>query len=319
MSQNCCPISGCNPKPKFEDIGKDAKDLLTSNYHFGLFKVSSKTKAADNIEFTLNGAHNLEENVLNGSVGTKWTNGGFVLTEKWSTNNLLTTSVAYNFKKCPGLKGEIMTDLTTSKGLGASKVQFTYQKTGFLGDVAFCCPEAFLPMLSSKTSCCSDQSDCHAGAKKLGCPPSITATTVFSKNAVQLGCQTVVSPCEEKVLKCASFIASYKKTNYELTGQINEKSQFSGSLFHKVNEKVSVAAKFGWNNCTKSSCLIGGFSYKLPNNVVFGAHIDNNLKVGLSYLLPVTDGVKLTLSSQINSTKFNQPGHKFGFSLQFEP
>lgn len=319
MSQNCCPVSGSNPKPKFDDIGKDARDLLTSNYHFGLFKLSSKTKAGDNIEFTLNGTHNLEENSLNGSVGTKWTNGGVTLTEKWSTNNLLTTSVAYNFKKCPGLKGEVCTDLTTTKGLGTSKVQLSYQKSSFLGDIVLCCPETFIPMLCSKSSCCSGQSDCQTGDKKSGCPPSITATTVFSKNSVQLGCQAVVSPCEEKVLKCASFIVSYKKPNYEITGNINDKSQFCGSLFHKVNEKVSVAAKFGWNSCTKSSCLVGGFNYKLPNNVVFGAHIDNNYKVGLSYLLPLADGVKLTLSSQINSSKFNQSGHKFGFSLNFEP
>ena len=33
--------------PKYADLGKDAKDLLNKNYHFGVVKLEGKTCAAN--------------------------------------------------------------------------------------------------------------------------------------------------------------------------------------------------------------------------------------------------------------------------------
>ena len=35
--------------PKFDDLGKEAKDLINKNFHFGTIKVEGKTKAKNGV------------------------------------------------------------------------------------------------------------------------------------------------------------------------------------------------------------------------------------------------------------------------------
>ena len=35
--------------PKFDDLGKEAKDLINKNFHFGVIKLEGKTKAKNGV------------------------------------------------------------------------------------------------------------------------------------------------------------------------------------------------------------------------------------------------------------------------------
>merc|ERR1712013_590747 len=58
---------------KFADLGKEARDLLSKNFHFGTVKIEAKTKAANGLAFTAEGSHNTGNGDVGGSLEGKMT------------------------------------------------------------------------------------------------------------------------------------------------------------------------------------------------------------------------------------------------------
>ena len=97
--------------PKYGDLGKQANDVFSKGYHFGLLKLEVKTKTETGVEFTTGGNSNMESGKVAGSLETKYQVGGrrhsalddviiiqvkdlgMTLTEKWTTDNNLNTTV----------------------------------------------------------------------------------------------------------------------------------------------------------------------------------------------------------------------------------
>ena len=81
--------------PKYGDLGKQANDVFSKGYNFGLIKLEVKTKTSTGVEFTTGGNSNMETGKVAGNLETKYQvkDLGMTLTEKWTTDNSLNTTV----------------------------------------------------------------------------------------------------------------------------------------------------------------------------------------------------------------------------------
>ena len=46
--------------------------------------------------------------------------------------------------------------------------------------------------------------------------------------------------------------------------------------------------------------------------------VNNASQIGLSYEQKLRDGIKMTLSTNLDGTKLNEPGHKLGLAIEME-
>lgn len=92
--------------PAYSDLGKKAKDVFGKGYHFGLIKLDCKTKTGSGVEFNTGGTSNQESGKVFGSLETKYKvkDYGLTFSEKWNTDNTLSTEVAVQDQLLKGLK-----------------------------------------------------------------------------------------------------------------------------------------------------------------------------------------------------------------------
>ena len=82
--------------PSYADLGKSARDVFGKGFHFGLVKLEVKSKTESGAEVKSGGVSNVDTGKVSGSVDykTKRCPGtGLQLTSKWTTDNLLTTTL----------------------------------------------------------------------------------------------------------------------------------------------------------------------------------------------------------------------------------
>ena len=92
--------------PAYSDLGKNARDVFNKGYHFGLWKLDVKTKTNSGVEFTSSGHSNQDSGKVFGSLETKYKvkEYGLTFSEKWNTDNTLTSEVAVENQGVKGLK-----------------------------------------------------------------------------------------------------------------------------------------------------------------------------------------------------------------------
>merc|ERR1712193_520159 len=126
---------------KFADLGKEARDLLSKNFHFGAVKLEAKTKTANGVNFTTEGSHNTDTGDVAGSIETKVSNlpYGLSLTKKWTTNNVFTGTCGIENKLIDGLKVDLDTSFApiTGKMSAKLKTDFTAPTVNASGVLAY--------------------------------------------------------------------------------------------------------------------------------------------------------------------------------------
>lgn len=92
--------------PSYSDLGKQARDVFSKNYLFGVVKLESKTKSRSGIEFTAGGTSLNDTGKIDGSFEVKYkiTEHGVTLKEKWTTDNTLNTEISAEDCITKGLK-----------------------------------------------------------------------------------------------------------------------------------------------------------------------------------------------------------------------
>jgi len=83
-----------------------------------------------------------------------------------------------------------------------------------------------------------------------------------------------------------------------------------------VNKDFSAAALLQYASGENSFSLCG--KYNCDDDTYLKAKVDNNLCLGLAYVQRLGSSLQLTMSGQVNTKTFDQGGHKFGLSLNFE-
>merc|ERR1711936_327545 len=115
--------------PKFGDLGKQASDVFGKGYHFGLLKLEVKTKTNTGVEFTSGGSSSMDSGKVSGNLETKYKvkDLGLTLTEKWTTDNTLNTTLDVVDKLLPGLKVALDTSFAPSTGSKSGKLKTEYK------------------------------------------------------------------------------------------------------------------------------------------------------------------------------------------------
>lgn len=119
-------------------------------------------------------------------------------------------------------------------------------------------------------------------------------------------------------LSQSNFTVGFNKDDFILLTSVNDGSEFSGSIFQRVTDRLETALQVSWIPGTVGTRFAIGAKYCADRDTTFRAKITNVGQIGLSYQQRVRDGITLTLSSLIEGRNFNQGGHKVGVGLEFE-
>jgi len=275
--------------PSYSDIGKQARDVFGKGYHFGLVKLEVKSKSASGIEFTAGGNTTTDGGKVNGSLETKYKakEHGVNFTEKWNTDNSLNATVDYE-KLMPGLKLTLDGSFQPNTGdkAGKFKTEYKHERLVFNADM------------------------------NLAKSPVVNVAASLGRGPYAVGYQTSFDSSKSALTK-QNLAANYNAGDMILHCSTNDFKVFGGGIYLKNNAKLETGI-------TCSSAIGGasnfaiGCKYALDKDAAVRAKVDTNSQIGLSYQQKLRDGLTVTLSSNLDGNKLNQPGHKLGLCLEME-
>ncbi|XP_054723435.1 voltage-dependent anion-selective channel protein 2-like, partial [Uloborus diversus] len=115
--------------PCFADLGKQARDIFSKNYHIGVTKLDCKTKTSTGVNFAVVGTSNNDTGRVNASLETKYLfkDYGVTIKEKWNTENILSTDVAVEDQFVKGLKLNLDSSFAPQTGKKAGTIKTAYK------------------------------------------------------------------------------------------------------------------------------------------------------------------------------------------------
>jgi len=274
--------------PSYADIGKQARDVFGKGYHFGLIKLEVKSKAASGVEFNAGGTSSMDSGKVNGSLEMKhkMKDQGLTLTEKWTTENSLSTTLDYD-KLVPGLKLTLESNFKPETGdkAGKFKSEYKHEKFVFNGDL------------------------------NLAKSPVVNMSTSLGHGAYAIGYQTAFDSTKSTLTK-HNIALSYSAGDMIIHATANDSKQFGGGVYLKNSPKLETGVTIATGGGSSSFAV--GAKYILGPDACIRAKVNNQSQIGCSYQQKLRDGITLTLSSNLDATKLNEPGHKLGLALEME-
>jgi len=278
--------------PPYSDLGKKAKDVFNKGYHFGLIKLDVKTKSASGVEFSTGGSSNQESGKVSGSLETKYKvkDYGLTFTEKWTTDNTLSTEFAVQDQFVPGLKLSSCLNFAPQTG----------QKTGNI-----------------KTSFVNSQVAVNADADFTPDGPKTTASAVVGYQGWLAGYQAGYDVNNKKLTK-SNFALGFTSGDFTLHSNVDDGQEFGGSIHQKINPKLETGVSLNWSSGSSNTKFGISAKYDLDLDASLRFKVNNQSQIGMGYQQRVREGVTLTLSTLIDGKNFNQGGHKVGLALELE-
>merc|ERR1712079_556869 len=91
---------------KYDDLGKESRDVFGKGYGVGSVKFDLKTKTKNGVEFNSSGSSNNDTGKVSGSLETKYkySDYGISFSEKWTTDNDLSSEITVEDQIAKGLK-----------------------------------------------------------------------------------------------------------------------------------------------------------------------------------------------------------------------
>jgi len=275
--------------PSYADIGKQARDVFGKGYHFGLVKLDVKSKTSSGVEFTAGGSSTTDGGKVTGSLETKYKikEQGLSLTEKWNTDNSLNTTVDYE-KLMPGLKLTLDGSFQPNSGdkVGKFKTEYKHEKFLFNADL------------------------------NLASSPVINMSTSVGHGPYALGYQTAFDSGKSALTK-HNLALAYNAGDMILHATATDSKIFGGGIYLKNSPKLETGVTVS-TSAGGSSTFGIGCKYTLGPDASLRAKVNNGSQIGLSYQQKLRDGITVTMSTNVDGTKLNEPGHKLGLSLEME-
>merc|ERR1719362_786401 len=226
---------------------------------------------------------------VGGSLETKYKckDYGVNITEKWNTDNSLNTTVDYE-KLMPGMKLTLDGNFqpNTWDKAGKFKTEYKHEKLVFNSDL------------------------------NLAKSPVINLAASLGHGPYALGYQTAFDSGKSTLTK-HNLALNYNAGDMILHGSLADFKVYGGGIYLKNSSALETGIT--------GSCTVGGGStfaigckYALDKDAAVRAKVDTNSQIGLSYQQKVRDGCTVTLSTNLDGTKLNQPGHKLGICLEME-
>uniref|UniRef100_A0A2K6UPD8 Non-selective voltage-gated ion channel VDAC1 n=1 Tax=Saimiri boliviensis boliviensis TaxID=39432 RepID=A0A2K6UPD8_SAIBB len=192
--------------PTYADLGKSARDVFTKGCGFGLIKLDLKTKSENGLEFTSSGSANTETTEVTGSLEPKY---------RW-TEHGLTFTEKWNTDNTLG------TEITLEDQL-ARGLKLTFDSS-------------FSPNTREKNA------KIKAGYKRehinLGCDMDFD---LLGLAGYQMNFETAKSRVTQ-----SNFATGYKTDEFQLHTNVNDGTEFGGSIYQKVNKMLETAVNLTW-------------------------------------------------------------------------
>ncbi|XP_043938917.1 voltage-dependent anion-selective channel protein 3 isoform X2 [Protopterus annectens] len=278
--------------PSYADLGKSARDIFSKGYGFGLVKLELKTKSSSGVEFTTTGSSNTETGKASGNLETKYKmkDLGLTYTQKWNTDNTLGVEVAMEDQLAKGLKLTFDTTFVPNTGKKSGKI-----KTGYKRDYI--------------------NLGCDVDLDLAG--PTIHSSAVIGYEGWLAGYQMAFDTAKSKLVQ-NNFALGYKAGDFQLHTNVNDGTEFGGSIYQKVNDKMETAVNLAWTAGSNNTRFGIAAKYQLDDDASVSAKVNNASLIGIGYTQRLRPGVKLTLSTLVDGKNFHAGGHKIGLGFELE-
>jgi len=277
--------------PSYADLGKSAKDIFNKGYGFGVVKLDLKTKSQNGVmEFNTSGSSNTDTGKAAGSIETKYKMSelGLTFNHKWNTDNTLAAEVTVEDQLTKGLKVAVDTSFVPNTGKKSGKL-----KTGYKRDYL-----------------------------NMGCDidfegPIVHAAAVVGLEGWLAGYQMAFDTAKSKLAQ-NNFSLGYRAEDFQLHANVNDGTEFGGSIYQKVNDELETAVTLAWTAGSNNTRFGIAGKYQLDKDASLSAKVNNASLVGIGYTQRLRAGVKVTLSALIDGKNFNAGGHKVGMGFELE-
>lgn len=278
--------------PSYSDLGKQARDVFSKGYHFGLLKLDVKTKTDSGVEFSSGCVSQQDKGSVFGTLETKYKvpDYGITLSERWNTDNVLVSEISMQDKLAKGLK--LSADCSISP---QSSSKSGHLKAAFLHDA------------------CTLNGDYEISSQG----QNLVASAVLGYQGIMGGYQLKFDIKDSKIT--ANNIAlGFSQKDFVLHTSVHNGDQYNGSVFHKVTPELDAAVDLTWVSASNETRFGIGCKYALDNTSSVRAKVNNASQIGLGYQQKLREGITITLSTLIDAKNFNQGGHKYGIGIEME-
>ncbi|XP_073775416.1 voltage-dependent anion-selective channel protein 2 isoform X1 [Danio rerio] len=147
--------------------------------------------------------------------------------------------------------------------------------------------------------------------------PTIHGAAVVGYEGWLAGYQMSFDTAKSKMTQ-NNFAVGYKTGDFQLHTNVNDGSEFGGSIYQKVSDKLETAVNLAWTAGSNSTRFGIAAKYQLDKDASISAKVNNTSLVGVGYTQSLRPGIKLTLSALVDGKSINSGGHKLGLGLELE-
>lgn len=272
----------------YGDLGKAANDLFKKGYGYGVIKCDVKSTSGSGLEFNIAGTK--DANKIDGSLETKYkcSESGVSITKKLTTDANLNLEIGVD-SPVEGAKITLCTAFAPNTGKINGAVKTSYKRDHFNGTL---------------------DSDLNLSG------PLIQGSAVFGYEGLSFGHQFAFDSSKSALTK-NNVALGYATADIQSVITCNDQTNFGGTLFQKVNADLSLGVQLGWTKGDSSASFGVATKYQIDGDSSCVAKVNNSGHIGCGYSHQLKPGVKLTLSSLIDSKNFADGGHKVGLGLEF--
>jgi len=279
--------------PVYRDLGKDANNVFSKGYHFGVLKLNVTTKTDSGVQFNCGGVSNQDTGKVFGTLETKYKikEYGLTFAEKWNTDNTLGTDINIADKLLKGLTLGYSCTFSPQTGSKSGVIDYTYthENVAMTGNFDL----------------------------SLASGPMINATTVVGYQGWLAGYHVGFDSQRSKITK-NNFALGFNASDFALHTSVENGRDFNGSIYHKIKPGLEGAISLGWNSSNNVTQFGLASQYKLDDDASIRAKVNSQLQIGLGYQQRLREGVTLNLSTNIDGKNFGSGGHKIGLSLDLQ-
>jgi len=281
--------------PTYGDLGKACRDVFNKGYNNGIFKLDCKSRTSGGLEINSGGHHKFDDGKVFASLDTKYKipDYGLTFTEKWTTNNILTTEVSCADKVAPGLNLSLEASFAPDTAKRTGKFKGTYKITNATAEAV-----------------------AEGGDEK---PSKVTGSVVLGYQGWLGGYQVAYDANEGKV-NANNIALGYCAGDFQLHTSIDNGEKFNANLYQRVSNRLESGVQLAWTSGAEDSTRFGiGARYLLDPCTSVRAKVDNRSEVGFGFEQKIREGITLTLSTLIDGKNFKAGGHQVGLALELAP
>ncbi|CAH8867367.1 unnamed protein product [Trichobilharzia szidati] len=277
--------------PSFSDLGKDARDLLTKKFHFGLYNFQCTTKHND-IEFKANISDGPKPNKMYFDLQQKlsYPKYGLSLTKKWASNNVVDAEIAFEDKLLDGLKQTFKISHDPFQKRFHANLINSFRNEHVNSNVEMFFKSAV---------------------------PDLSPSLVVSYQGYLIGADVKLD-CENRILQKANFAIGYAVQDFAFHGLItNWGKQFSANIFQRITDQTHIAGSVTWKRVPDEIAWSAGIQHILDNRKKHSVklRLDHWNQISLAFTTYLTKSLQCTLSGVFNGPDIPKMG--IGFELNY--